>query len=319
MKYRKSEAKDYARQHIFKGVWCASVTPYTSDYKIDYEGWRHDLHHIIDNLGMDGIFVNGLMGEGFHHTIDERKEIFKIAVEESKGKMLTMPYTSDPVLENVVNMTKYAEEIGADFAIVINPKFYFGAMSDEGVYQYYKYIADRTNLGIAIFNQMEHGYVMSPKSIAKCATIPNIVGTKNTSSFADRQETQRLCGDKIVVAALGEMEWFHNFTVYGVDAMIPNPGPYTLQSKKLRLIKDMHALAIKGETDKAWDAYKRLESINSILTKVTVPGKTQATYKYWCQFIGMSNSDGRVRLPQMELTAAEKKAIEAAVKSTDLV
>jgi 4-hydroxy-tetrahydrodipicolinate synthase len=37
MKYRKSEAKAYAKQHI-RGVWVASVTPFTADYKIDEEG-----------------------------------------------------------------------------------------------------------------------------------------------------------------------------------------------------------------------------------------------------------------------------------------
>ena len=49
------------------------------------------------------------------------------------------------------------------------------------------------------------------------------------------------------------------------------------------------------------------------------PGKVQATYKYLSQFLGMAGGDGRVRLPQMELTDKEKQAIKAAVESTGLI
>ena len=40
---------------------------------------------------------------------------------------------------------------------------------------------------------------------------------------------------------------------------------------------------------------------------------------YWTQCLGMAGGDGRVRLPHVELTDAEKRAIKAAVESTELV
>ncbi len=317
MKYRKSEAKEWAREH-WKGVWVASYTPYTADYKIDEQGVRHNLRYLIDGLGIQGMFVNGLHGEAFHHTIAERKQIFQIAVDEAKGKMITMPYTSDPVLENVLDMTRFAEEIGADLAIIINPKFYFGAMTDEGVYQYYKYIADRVNIGIALFNQMEHGYLIDPKCISRIAEIENIVGIKNIASLSENRQVRIFCGDKILVAS-NEEEWLLNYINHDSEAMIPSPAPYVLQSKKLKLVKEYTTLAVKGEKAKAWETYKRLEPIRRALMKVTVPGKAQATNKYWTQSLGMIGGDGRVRLPQMELTEAEKRAIRSAVESTELV
>ena len=50
MKYSRSEAKEYATNHIFKGVWGASITPYTPDYKIEYEGFRYNMRYWIDTL-----------------------------------------------------------------------------------------------------------------------------------------------------------------------------------------------------------------------------------------------------------------------------
>ena len=49
-----------------------------------------------------GIFLDELMGQGCQHTSAERKRIFEIAVEEANCDMIIMPYTSDPVLENVL-------------------------------------------------------------------------------------------------------------------------------------------------------------------------------------------------------------------------
>ena len=39
MKYRKYEAKDYARQN-FRGVWAATATPFKEDLSLDEDGFR---------------------------------------------------------------------------------------------------------------------------------------------------------------------------------------------------------------------------------------------------------------------------------------
>ena len=318
MKYHKSEAKEYSRKNM-RGIWGASLTPFTRDYKIDEDAFRINMRYYIDDLQIDGMFINGLMGEGFHQTIAERKQIFKIAVEESKGRMAIMPYTSDPVLENAVDMSRYAEEIGADYVIIINPKFYFGALTEEGVYQYYKYIADRVNIGIALFNQMEHGYLMSPQLLNRLAEIENIVAVKDIATVTDILQARILCGNKIIVSDSVEDNWLINFAVKGQQALIATPEPFCLQSKKLKLIREYTTLAMKGEMGKAFEACKRLEPIRRAWKNTTVPGKVQASYKYWTQMIGMAGGDGRVRLPQMELTEAEKKSIKAAVETTGLI
>jgi len=233
--------------------------------------------------------------------------------------MFIMPYTSDPVLENTLEMTTYAEEIGADFAVIINPKFYFGSMTNEGVFQYYKYIADRVNIGIVLFNQMEHGYLISPQLISRIAEIENIVAVKHTGPPEDVLQTRILCGDKVVVSTPHESNWLLDLTVKGQQFSIGSPWPFVLQSKRLKLIKEYTTLAMKGEVAKAWEACRRLEPIRRALRNVTVPGKIHATYKYWTQSLGMAGGDGRVRLPHTELTEAEKRAIKAAVESTELV
>jgi dihydrodipicolinate synthase/N-acetylneuraminate lyase len=166
---------------------------------------------------------------------------------------------------------------------------------------------------------MEHGYLMSPQLISRIAGIENIVGIKDIAPQSDILEARILCGDKIVVSDAKEENWFINLTVKGQEAMIATHEPLCLQSKKLRLINKYTDLSMKGDIAKAWEAYKRIEPIRRALKRATPPGKVQATYKYWTQLLGMAGGDGRVRLPQLELTEAEKQTIKNAVETTGLI
>ena len=62
MKYRRSDAKDHARAHM-KGIWAAALMPYSEDLSIDENGFRKNLRHWVDDLGIDGVFVAGKQSE----------------------------------------------------------------------------------------------------------------------------------------------------------------------------------------------------------------------------------------------------------------
>ena len=256
MKYRKSEAKEWAKENM-KGVWCATYTPFTPDYQVDWEGCRHNIRHIIDNLQIKGNFHAGIVGETHHQTIAERKRHLEIAVEESKDDMITIASPLCETPEVTLELIKYAEAIGAELVGVINPRFYMGTMTEEGVFQYYKWIADQVNIAIHLFNQMEHGYLMSPQLIAKLAEIPNVVSVKDVAPPDHIKMTRILCGDKIIVSDPNEDNWLVNFTVHGQPAFISSAIPFVLQSKKLKLINEYTDLATKGEITEAWEVYKR--------------------------------------------------------------
>jgi len=82
MKYRKLDAKDYARRHL-RGIWAAALNPFTPDLALDEDGLRRNLRHWYRDLGLAGIFVSGKQGEFFSMSLAERKRTFEIAVEEA--------------------------------------------------------------------------------------------------------------------------------------------------------------------------------------------------------------------------------------------
>lgn len=318
MKYKKSEAKKYAKQHM-RGVWGGSLMPLTPKFELDEESFKFNMRYCIDDLQLGGMYVNALQGESLYQTIAQRKRVFKWAVDEAKGGMEILAYTADPALENVLELSHCAEDVGADYVGVVNPKFYMGTMTDEGVFQYFKHLADRLEIGIFVLNQMEHGYLMSPELLARIAELESVVGVKNIAGSVDILKTRMLCGDKVVVSDSSEANWFVNLTVKGQEALIADPDPYCLQSKKLRLVTDYTNLAMKGEIAKAWELYKRVEPIRRIMAGAAVRNKNHSFLKYWTQCIGMKGGDGRVLLPHVELTDAEKCSVKEAVARTGLV
>ncbi len=72
MRYRKSEAKDYAREH-FVGVWAANLTPFDDDLRLDEQALRANLDHWIRDLKLGGLFIAGKQAEFFSMSIAERK------------------------------------------------------------------------------------------------------------------------------------------------------------------------------------------------------------------------------------------------------
>jgi 4-hydroxy-tetrahydrodipicolinate synthase len=58
MKYRKSEAKEYAREHM-RGIWAAAMTPFAPDLSIDEAGYRRNMRHWVEDLKIDGLFISG--------------------------------------------------------------------------------------------------------------------------------------------------------------------------------------------------------------------------------------------------------------------
>ena len=174
MKYSKSEAKSWARKNML-GHWTTMVTPFTPDGELDEAGLRKNIRYVL-SLGTEGMGFTWSFGEFWALTLAERKKIAEIAVDEVAGKALVGIHTFDPCVKDAIDLTKHAEAVGADLAILMSPSI---AKTDQQVYQYFKSVADTVHIGIGIYNQpVVSGYMISPSGIAQLGDIENVVITK---------------------------------------------------------------------------------------------------------------------------------------------
>ncbi|MBF0814696.1 MULTISPECIES: 4-hydroxy-tetrahydrodipicolinate synthase [Staphylococcus] len=161
------------------GMIPAMPTPLNEDESINFSGYEKLINHLIDG-GVHCLLAGGSTGEYSMMSTEERKEVLKAAVDYADGRVPIMAGTSEHRLNETIELTKYAEEIGADCALIITP--YYMQTSEEGIKNYYEQVAKATNIGIVIYHYPGATNVtLTPEFIAELSEIEGIVGVKNTT------------------------------------------------------------------------------------------------------------------------------------------
>ncbi len=315
MSYSKLEAKEYSREHM-KGVWAAALTPFAEDLSIDEAGYRSNIRHWLDDLGISGLFIGGKQGEFFSMSVAERKRLFELAVVESEGRGQTIMSCSDQNMDTVLELARHAQNIGADYIVVHAPILHFLTDIDETVYGYYKYISEQIDIGIALWSHPDSGYLMSPELCARIAELPNIIAIKYSVPREMYVRLTHLAGDNILVSSASEAEWFDNIVELNWQVYLCSSPPFLMQTKVDRRMKEYTDLAMAGDFDKAKAVRDSLDPVRDALISTRPGGKPAAHQKYWQKLLGQAG--GTVRRPMLELTEFEQEATENAFQNCGL-
>lgn len=307
MNYSKQDAKAYAKAH-FTGVWAAMLTPFKADGSVDEEGFRANVAHWTGTLKLGGLFVCGKQGEFFSMSLEERKRSFTLAAEVARAQgSRTVMSCSDTNLDTVLELGRHAEACGADWIVVHSPVLHFGADTDETIYEYYRHISEQLNIGIAMWNHPDCGYLMSPQLCARIAELPNIVAIKYSVPREMYVELSRLVGDKIQVSTASEEEWLDNIEELGWRLYLCSTPPLLLQTAADQRINDYTRLAFEGKFAEARVVRDSLESARQAFKASKPKGKPQAHSKYWLELLGQVG--GPVRRPLLQLSEDERTLI----------
>jgi 4-hydroxy-tetrahydrodipicolinate synthase len=308
-KYTKSDAKDYAQEHM-RGVFAANLTPFTEDGAVDEDGFRRNLCHWIDDLNIAGLFINGKQGEFFSMSLTERKRQFELVMEEVGDRCGTVMSCSDENLDTVLELARHAQDIGADWVIVHAPPLYFHESVDAVLEEYYRYLSEQLDIGIAIWHQPDYNYVVEPEVCAAIAELPNIVAIKYS---VDRERYSKLTDmtrGKLIVSTSSEDLWLENITELGWQLYLCSTPPFTMQTAVDQRMNEYTRLAFAGEVEKARKVRDSLDPVRQALKSTRPHDKPQAQQKYWQDLLGQAG--GPVRRPLLNLTDEEKAAVKAA-------
>lgn len=315
MIYAKREAKEYARTN-FRGIWAAALMPFNEDLSIDEKGFRRNLRHWVGELGVDGIFIAGKQSEFFSMSIPERKRSMEIVVDEIGKKAGVIASCSDQNMDVVIELAKHAQSIGAPYIVVHAPVLHFLHSRDETLYQYYKTISEKVDIGIAMWSHEDSGYLMSPELCARIAELPNIVAIKYSVPREMYTRLTRMVGDKIHVSTASEEEWFDNIVELGWKLYLCSSPPYLFQTAIDKRMREYTDLAFAGEVAKAKVIRDSLNPVRQAFKRTRPGEKPPAHSKYWQELMGQVG--GRVRPPMLELTEAEKEATRVAFETCGL-
>ncbi|HEV2501904.1 MAG TPA: dihydrodipicolinate synthase family protein [Mesorhizobium sp.] len=315
MKYDKKTAKAYSRATM-KGIWAAALMPFKDDLQVDEDGFRRNVDHWIDDLKIDGFFIAGKQGEFFSMSLDERKRSFELAVDACAGRAQTIMSCSDQNMDVVIELAKHAEKVGADYIVVHAPVLHFFKEQDETLLNYYRTIADKVDIGIALWSHPDSGYLMSPQLCNRLADIENVVAIKYSVPRPMYKDLTRLAGDRILVSTASEEEWLDNIVELGWQLYLCSSPPYLIQTKNDRRMRQYTDLAFAGEIEKARAVRDSLDPVRAALKNTRPAEKPHSHQKYWQDLLGQTG--GRVRPPLLELTEEEKRATRIAFEACGL-
>ncbi|NDH19928.1 MAG: 4-hydroxy-tetrahydrodipicolinate synthase [Rhodobacteraceae bacterium] len=257
--------------------------------------------------GTHGIVPCGTTGESPTISGEEHKSLIKTAVKSAKGKIPVIAGTGSNCTDEAVEMTRYAEDVGADGALVVTP--YYNKPTQEGLYQHYKKINDNCGIPIVIYNIPGRSVVdMSPETMGTLAKLPNIIGVKDATGDLARVCDQRIsCGADFLQIS-GEDATAHGFNAQGGVGCISvtaNVAP--------ALCAHMQEATLRGDYAAALELQDRLMPLHKAI--FTEPGLVGA--KYAMSELGLCSDE--VRLPLVPLTDGTKEKVRDALRHAGLL
>lgn len=180
---------------IFKGCGTAISTPFTED-GINFDEFGKLLEFQIRE-GADAIIVCGTTGESATMTDEERKQTIKYAIDKVAGRIPVIAGTGSNNTVHAIEMSKYAESVGADGLLVVTP--YYNKTTQAGLIAHYKAIADQVNIPIILYSVPSRtGVNINPETCLELSKIPNIVAIKEASgNISQIAKIASLCKDDL--------------------------------------------------------------------------------------------------------------------------
>ncbi|MFA9403859.1 MAG: dihydrodipicolinate synthase family protein, partial [Anaerolineales bacterium] len=174
MKYgSKKEAKKWSMEKLGHGGLVATIpTPFTDDLKeINEKDLRAEVRYVIDTKN-DGIFVLGNVGEFYSMTMEERKKVCEIVVDEAQGEIVVIMQTASHCAADVIELSRHAEETGADLVAILSP--YFQAANEQAVEEWWHHVTDHFDIGTVFYDSPLSKLVTAQMLGRMSREIPNI-------------------------------------------------------------------------------------------------------------------------------------------------
>ncbi|MFR1707548.1 MAG: 4-hydroxy-tetrahydrodipicolinate synthase [Clostridium sp.] len=290
---------------IFKGSGVAIVTPFNKD-GVDFSKLKELIEWHIENK-TDAIIVCGTTGEASTMTETERKDTIKFTVDTVNKRIPVIAGTGSNNTLASVEMSKFAESVGVDGLLVINP--YYNKTSAKGLIAHFKTIAEAVKTPIIVYNVPSRtGMNISPKALYELCQIDNIVAVKEASgNISQIAEIKYLCGDKLDIYSGNDNEILPTLAIggLGIISVVANIIP--------KDVHDICELFFNGDIKASQDLFlKTIPLTNACFCETNpIPIKTALNL--------LNRNVGNLRLPLVDMDSKNLDLLKTALKDYNLI
>lgn len=282
---------------IFKGCGTAIITPFT-EAGVNFEEFRKMIEFQISE-GVDSIIVCGTTGESSTMTTEEKKETIKFAIDVAAKRIPVIAGTGGNCTKSAIEMSKYAESVGADAVLVVTP--YYNKTTQAGLIAHYKAIAEAISIPVVLYNVPSRtGLNITPATCLELSKVENIVAIKEASgNISQVAEIASLCKDNLAIYSGNDDQVLPILSLGGLGVI----------SVVSHLIpKDMHNIVENFFNGNIKEA-TRLQLNTLKLTSALFSEVNPIPVKAACNMMGFNV--GIPRLPLIEMSDAGKERLKS--------
>lgn len=165
------------------GVIAPLTTPFRDDQSLDFDAVIYNIEK-YNATGLAGYMPLGSNGEFRSLVESESLEMVKLLRRLTPSSKALLVGAGRESAYSAAEFSKKAADLGADFVSILTPFYFKDLLTDDGLYKYFEYIADRSPVPVLIYNapRFTGGLCLSPELIRRCAQHDNIAGMKDTSA-----------------------------------------------------------------------------------------------------------------------------------------
>lgn len=289
-----------SRLPAFHGTGVALVTPFTSTFAVDYDGWRRLLDFCIDG-GVDYLVVNGTTGESPTTTAAEKTELLRIAKEQIAGRVPLVYGIGGNDTASTVELFRSTDLHGVAAVLSASPAY--NKPAQAGLIAHYQKLADASPVPLLLYNVPGRtASNLTAETTLRLAKHPNIIGIKEASGLMEQclniaarkpKDFLLISGDDMLTTALIACGGV------GVISVLANAFP--------KRFADLTRAALAGDFATARDGLFRLLPLNPLMYEESNPVGVKAALE------GLGVCGAAVRLPLLEATEGLKDRIRKAL------
>lgn len=277
------------------GAWTALITPFR-DGRIDEPALR-SLVEVNIVGGVSGLVACGTTAETPTLSAEESQRVIEIVIAQAAGRVPVMVGAGTNNTESTLARTREAQAAGASAALIVMP--YYNRPTQEGLYQHIRYVAERCDLPIVLYNVPGRtGSDLQAATVARLALLPTVIGIKEASGSLDRaSEIIRLTGPEFSVLSGDDSLTLPIMSVggRGVVSVVSNIAP--------RAISDLTRAALDGDYLRARTIHHEILELCGAMFCETNPVPVKAA----AELLGMTTSE--VRLPLTPLLPESRERV----------
>lgn len=288
------------------GILAAVSTPFNKDGDVDEAVLRDHVDFLIDN-GLHGLVPGGSTGEFAALSVDERKRVNEIVIEQAAGRVPVAPQTGSTRTIEAIELSKHAADAGASAVLLVQP--YYETPTRHEVIEYFATVGEAAGVPVIAYN------------------LPGVTGMNLDRPFY-RELLERTDVVKYVKDTSGSIEQAFDLIFNLGDAMDTFVGWDTIVLPAFlagaagsiwgapnfapRECVAIYELAKAGKTAAALEIFKRLWNVLDFLGKEGYAVATKAA----AQAVGVNL--GAPRAPYGELPAGKKDELRKLIAETGL-